>query len=234
MSPGDVTCQTGTVVAVHDVMKTFRRGADTVAALSHVNLQLSEGEVVALVGPSGSGKSTLLNVLCGWEPPDAGDMTWAADLQTSAPADLGWEKLAIVPQTLGLLPELQARENILLPARARHQVAEWVERTGALMDHFGIDQLALRLPDGMSLGEQQRCAVARALLLRPRLLLADEPTAHQDPGYVSILFQELRNHAREHGACLVATHNPATWDYADRIVSMRDGVLQDGPPADHI
>ncbi|MEO6957045.1 MAG: ATP-binding cassette domain-containing protein [Antricoccus sp.] len=234
MSPGEATRQTGTVVAVRDVVKTFRRGPDTVEALNHVNLQLSEGEVVALVGPSGSGKSTLLNVLCGWESPDFSDMTWAADLQSSAPADLGWEQIAIVPQTLGLLAELQARENILLPARARHQIADWVDRADALMDDFDIDQLALRLPDEMSLGEQQRCAVARALLLRPRLLLADEPTAHQDPGYVSILFEELRNHAREHGACLVATHNPATWDYADRIVSMQDGVLHDGPPAEHL
>lgn len=234
MSLGETLDRSTTVVEIRDVAKTFQRGTDTVNALSHVNLHLSEGEVVALVGPSGSGKSTLLNVLCGWEAPDCGNLSWASDLQTSEPADLGWEQLAVVPQALGLLAELQARENILLPARARHTVADWTDRADALMQHFGIDQLALRLSDQMSLGEQQRCAVARALLLRPRLLLADEPTAHQDPGYVAILFEELRTHAREHGACLIATHNPATWDYADRIVSMQDGVLRNGPPADHI
>lgn len=227
MSPGDLTHRVGTVVvAAYDLVKTYQRGTNLVRALNGVNLQLSDGEVVALVGPSGSGKSTLLNVLCGWETPDSGRLDWDRDLQATSPIELGWEQLAIVPQTLGLLAELQARENILLPARVQHAIPDWAGRAETLMRHFGIDHLALRLPHQMSLGEQQRCAVARALLLRPRLLLADEPAAHQDPIYTDILFEELRAHARTHGACLIATHNPATWDYADRVVNMQDGAMQ--------
>lgn len=191
-------------------------------------------QVVALVGPSGSGKSTLLNVLCGWEHPDAGTLDWDPDLGRAGADRLRWDQLAVVPQSLGLLAELQGQENILLPLRTRKQTAQWAQPADDLMAQFGIDQLASRLPDQMSLGEQHRCAVARALLLGPNLLLADEPTAHQDPSWTEVLFAAMRKLAAHHGACLIATHNPTTWRYADRIVSMADGRLAEGAPAAHI
>lgn len=223
-----------TLVHATGLVKTYRRDAEEVHALDHVDLRLDRGEVVALVGPSGSGKSTLLNVLCGWEVPDSGALQWSAGVPDVPSEDLPWGELSIVPQALGLLDDLQARDNVQLPARMRGQIPQWRPEVDRLMGSFGIDHLALRLPNQMSLGEQQRCCVARALLLHPQLLLADEPTAHQDLGWAEVIFQTLRDLADSGSSCLVATHNPATWQYADRIVSMHDGRLRDGPPADHI
>ncbi|PRZ41134.1 putative ABC transport system ATP-binding protein [Antricoccus suffuscus] len=236
MNPGNAQSPvpTGAVFRARGLVKSYQRGADTVTALDRVDLQLEYGEVVALVGPSGSGKSTLLNVLCGWERPDAGTLDWDDDLGGARADRMRWDQLAVVPQSLALLAELQGAENVLLPARTRKQIAQWTQPAGDLMERFGIDQLAKRLPDQMSLGEQQRCSVARALLLSPNLLLADEPTAHQDSGWTEVLFTAMRDLAAHHGACLIATHNPATWQYADRIVSMADGRLTEGAPADHI
>jgi ABC-type lipoprotein export system ATPase subunit len=188
------------VVRGRGLTKTYRRDAEDVHALREVNLELYGGELVALVGPSGSGKSTLLNVLCGWEQPDHGSLQWTEGVAGRSAADLAWAELALVPQALGLLDDLTLAENILLPARQA------------------------------SLGEQQRCCAARALLLRPALLLADEPTAHQDAAWTDVLFTEFRDLLRAGSTCLIATHNPQTWGYADRILSMQDGELRAGAP----
>jgi putative ABC transport system ATP-binding protein len=98
------------------------------------------------------------------------------------------------------------------------------------MESLGIAHLAGRYPKQTSLGEQQRCAASRALLLSPTLLLADEPTAHQDSGWTDAIFARFRELLRDGGACLIATHNPETWGYADRVLSMHDGYLTEGAP----
>jgi putative ABC transport system ATP-binding protein len=219
-----------TVVAVRDLEKTYVRGDERVHALRGVGLALHPGELVALVGPSGSGKSTLLNVLCGWERPDSGRLDWTEAL-ASLPADrLPWGELAIIPQALGLLEDLTVEENVLLPARLTGRLAELSPRARELTTSLGIDHLADRLPKQTSLGEQQRCAAARALLLSPTLLLADEPSAHQDAAWTDALFAEFRALLRHGGACLIATHNPETWGYADRVLAMHDGELREGRP----
>jgi ABC-type lipoprotein export system ATPase subunit len=218
------------VVRGRGLTKTYRRDAEEVHALREVNLELFPGELVALVGPSGSGKSTLLNVLCGWEQPDHGSLQWTVGLEGRSPADLAWAELALVPQALGLLDDLTLEENILLPARLTKRLAAETPRAHELMDAFGIRHLAARYPRQASLGEQQRCCAARALLLRPTLLLADEPTAHQDAGWTDVLFTEFRDLLRAGSTCLIATHNPQTWGYADRILSMQDGELREGAP----
>ena len=218
------------VVDVHGLEKSYVRGDEQVHALRGVSLTLQPGELVALVGPSGSGKSTLLNVLCGWEKPDGGRLDWTAELAALPPDRLPWGKLAIVPQALGLLDDLTVAENILLPARLTGRLAELRPRAAELMDGLGIKHLAARYPKQTSLGEQQRCAASRALLLAPTLLLADEPTAHQDAGWTDAIFAEFRNLLRHGGACLIATHNPETWGYADRVLSMHDGELREGTP----
>ncbi len=220
----------GSVVDVHGLEKAYVRGDEQVHALRGVSLTLQPGELVALVGPSGSGKSTLLNVLCGWEKPDGGSLDWTAELAALPPDRLPWGKLAIVPQALGLLDDLTVEENILLPARLTGRLAELRPRAAELMTGLGIDHLATRYPRQTSLGEQQRCAASRALLLTPTLLLADEPTAHQDAGWTDDIFAEFRSLLRHGGACLIATHNPETWGYADRVLSMHDGHLQEGAP----
>jgi ABC-type lipoprotein export system ATPase subunit len=215
----------GPLVRAGGLSKTYRRGDERVHALQDAGLTLNAGELVALVGPSGSGKSTLLNVLCGWEQPEDGTLQWAEALADRPPARLRWDQLALVPQALGLLEDLTVEENVLLPARLSGRLAAETPRARALLNAFGIAHLARRYPRQTSLGEQQRCAAARALLLRPRLLLADEPTAHQDAGWVDVIFTEFRGLIRSGSACLVATHNPETWGYADRILAMHDGAL---------
>jgi len=221
---------TAKVVDVRGLDKAYRRGDEQVHALRGVSLRLQPGELVALVGPSGSGKSTLLNVLCGWERPDAGRLNWTEELAGTAPERLPWGRLAIVPQALGLLDDLSVEENILLPARLTGRLAELRPHAAELMSALGIAHLATRYPRHTSLGEQQRCAASRALLLSPTLLLADEPTAHQDAGWTDAIFTEFRALLRHGGSCLIATHNPETWGYADRVLSMSDGELREGAP----
>ncbi len=219
------------LVSAHRLSKTYQRGTERVHALRDVTVVLHPGELVALAGPSGSGKSTLLNVLCGWEHPEEGGVTYAGGLGPAAdPADLAWARLALVPQALGLLEDLTLAENVALPARLAGRPDAGRAEVAALMTRFGIDALARRYPGQTSLGEQQRCCVARALLLRPSVILADEPTAHQDAGWTDVLFAAMRDLARDGSAFLIATHNPDTWHHADRVLSMRDGELRAGAP----
>jgi ABC-type lipoprotein export system ATPase subunit len=202
--------------------KTYRRGTERVHALRGVDLALYPGELVALVGPSGSGKSSLLGVLAGWEPPDGGALSWAG--QPAAPA---WSELATVPQALGLLDDLTVRENVALPVRLRLGPARAHEgRTEELLGLFGLAELADRSPSETSLGQQQRAAVARALVLTPQLVLADEPSAHQDAAWVHDVFAALRQVVHDRGAaCLVATHDPEAVAFADRVLHLVDGEL---------
>jgi putative ABC transport system ATP-binding protein len=208
--------------------KTYRRGAERVHAVAGIDLALFPGELVALVGPSGSGKSSLLGVLAGWEPPDAGQLSWAASGR-GAP---GWAELATVPQALGLLDDLSVRENVALPVRlslGRRRATEG--RTEELLGLFGLAELADRSPSETSLGQQQRAAVARALVLTPQLVLADEPSAHQDAAWVHDVFAALRQVVHDRGAaCLVATHDPDALRFADRVLHLADGELSERSP----
>ena len=214
------------VVRVGGVHKWYHRAAERVHALRGVDLELFAGEMVALVGPSGSGKSTLLNVLCGWERPDSGELEFGAGFSTADPARLPWGELSIVPQALGLLEDLTVRENVALPARLARRHREYADRVDGLLRRFGIDHLADRMPYETSLGEQQRAAVARALTLPPRLLLADEPSSHQDAHRAGLVYQALREAAAEGASVLVATHDEEAYDYLDRILEVREGELR--------
>ncbi len=212
------------------LVKRFTRGAETVTALDAVDLTVAAGEVVALVGPSGSGKSTLLAVLCGWEVPDAGTLTLHGELAGRAPETLGWTELALVPQALGLVADLDLGDNVALPARFRGAVPRTADRADRLLVDLGLDHLAARYPHQASLGEQQRAAVARALLLHPAVLLADELTAHQDRGHADRLLDAVTGAARDGAAVLLATHDEQAWARADRVLGMRDGRLTEGGP----
>jgi putative ABC transport system ATP-binding protein len=211
------------VAVVRDVRRLHYRGSEVVHSLDGVSLSLSAGEMVALLGPSGSGKSSLLHVLSGWEHPDEGSVWWADDVVVG-----DWSGMAVVPQSLGLLDELSIRENVELPLRLAGRTDDAAaHRVDELLEGLGLSGLADRAVDEVSMGEQQRTAVARGLVMRPRLFLADEPTSHQDRHLVDEVFAHLRSATLGGTTVVVATHDPAGLERADRVVRMRDGRVED-------
>ena len=209
--------------------KTYRRGPEEVVALDRVSFSVAPGEVVALVGPSGSGKTTVLNVVSGWEHPDGGVMQLGGELYEPWKKPLPWTSLAIVPQSLGLIDDLTIGENVLLPLRLGREPSS--DGAGRVMDRLDLTPVADRMPGGLSLGEQQRAAIARALVVSPALLLADEPTGHQDADWLVRVVDALRDAARAGTACLVATHSAEVLDLVDRVLEMRDGTMTEGAGA---
>ena len=209
------------VVRLVNVDKTYGEGDEAVHALRNVSLEARAGEVVGLIGRSGSGKTTLLNVAAGWESPDAGSVEMPGD---GAP---DWSDIAVMPQRLGLMEELSAQENVEYPARMAGVLAEHRSLVDDLMVALGLTVLRSRYPKETSLGEQQRIALARALVLRPRLLIADEPTGHQDAGWAARIMWILREAAGAGSCCVIATHDRELIDQLDQGFSMADGRLTD-------
>ena len=228
-APGDdwrAALERRPLVEVRGVSKSYRRGPEEVHALQGAELTLHDGELVALVGPSGSGKTTLLNVICGWEHPDGGEVRWLGDELEVPPERCLWSDIAILPQDLGLLEELTVRENVELPIRLGGlQRSEHADRVTDLLESLGLGAYGNRAPGEISLGEQQRAALARALVVRPRLVLADEPTGHQDAEWAAGVFRAFREAADAGASCLVATHSEEFLRYADRVLAIRDGMV---------
>jgi putative ABC transport system ATP-binding protein len=221
---------TGPVIAVEEVVRRFRRGSETVQALAGVSVQLYGGELTVAAGPSGSGKTTLLSILAGIERPDAGAVHTHPPLPVRVrPDQLGWRHLAFVPQALALLDELTVAENVHLPAildrTNRSPEPDSRHATEQLLEQLQIDHLAGRYPSHTSGGEQQRTAVARALRLRPLLLLGDEPTGHQDRARIELLLTILRQHAYNGNAVLLASHDQEVIAAADRVITLADGQI---------
>lgn len=213
------------LLAVRGLRKTFTGGAEPVHALRGVSLEVAPEEVVAVVGPSGSGKTTLLLALLGWDEPDGGDVVWRGDARPHL-GDLNWGELGVVGQRLGLVEELTVSENVELPLTIaglpEHEREDAVERA---LEDLDLGELADQHPPATSLGEQQRTAIARALIRGPRLLVADEPTSHQDAARKRLVFRRLDEHRSLGGSCLIATHDPETLAYCDRIVRMDSGAV---------
>jgi ABC-type lipoprotein export system ATPase subunit len=196
--------------------------------LDGVGLEVADGEFVAVVGRSGSGKSTLLHLLGGLDRPDAGsielDGVRLERADESALARLRREKIGFVFQSFHLLPELSGIENVLLPARLSRDRGALARGRG-LVEQLGLDGVALRLPVVLSGGEQQRLAVARALVNDPLLVLADEPTGNLDRESGAAVVDLLRRIADAGKAVLVVTHEPAVVERADRILRLDRGTL---------
>ena len=214
------------ILAIEGVSKSYLRGTENVHALRGASLTLRPYELVALVGPSGSGKSTLLNVIAGWETPDEGSVRWQGEDGVRL-ADLPWRDVAILPQSLGLVEDLTVRENAQLPVRLAGANGHLGGRAEGLLRGLGLEELADRGPTEISMGEQQRAALARALVLSPRLLLADEPTGHQDADWARGVLRAIRFAAKEGTACLVATHHREAVQFADRVLAIRDGQVRE-------
>jgi putative ABC transport system ATP-binding protein len=211
------------MLSVSGVSKTYRRGSEEISALRGVTFSLRAGEFAVLLGPSGSGKSTLLSVLCGWERPDAGEVSVDGRPVTRSSTD--WAELAVVPQTLGLMEELSVRDNVNWPVRLRGSLQAEVARTQELLDLFGLSELAHRYPDEISLGENQRTALARALVLHPRVFLADEPTSHQDEYWALRVLSIAREASTWGGSCLIVSHDPQAALLGSRTLTINDGKV---------
>jgi putative ABC transport system ATP-binding protein len=212
------------VLVVQDVSKRFRRGPETVLAVDGVSFSVDAFRMASLEGRSGSGKTTLLDVVLGWTQADSG-------LVEGVPAVNDWSALAVIPQRLGLLDHLTLHENVDLPSRVggRRRTHPAGAGAGAAMEQMewlGIAHLADRFPFETSLGEQQRAACARALVSRPRLLIADEPTSHQDDASARRMIERLVDAVQQGTAILVATHDDRVSAAADQVLYIEDGRLR--------
>jgi putative ABC transport system ATP-binding protein len=209
------------VVRLSGVSKSYGDGDEIVRALDMVDLEGAPGEMVALVGRSGSGKTTMLNIAAGWDAPDEGSV------ERPGAAAPDWQDVAVVPQHLGLMDELSVRENVEYPARLAGRLDERRELIDDLLERLGLDALQHRSTRETSLGEQQRTAVARAVVLGPALLVADEPTAHQDAAWGSMVLRTLGG-AGVGSCCVIATHDADVLGAVDRTARIEDGRLIDG------
>ena len=223
------------MLALEGVSKTYNKGREAeVRVLSDVDLQVSKGEMVALVAPSGAGKSTLLHIAGLLDTPDAGkvsiggvDFTGLSDRRRTIARR---QEVGFVYQFHHLLPEFTAEENIMLPQLANGiSKAEARLRADGLLARVGVGERAGHRPSAMSGGEQQRVAFCRALANEPRLLLADEPTGNLDPATSDRVFEALVSLVRDTGlSALIATHNLELAARMDRVVKLDQGQVVAG------
>jgi len=214
-----------------ELTKTYGTGQATVHALGGVNVTFERGRFTAVMGPSGSGKSTLMHCMAGLDRPTSGQ-SYVGDLDIGALDDAGLtqmrrDHIGFVFQSFNLVPTLTAGENITLPVdlAGRKVDKEWFDY---LVDQLGIADRLTHRPGEMSGGQQQRCACARALINRPDLVFADEPTGNLDSTSSGEMLSFLRRSVTEFGQSIVmVTHDPHGAAYADRVVFLADGNIVD-------
>ena len=220
------------LVELRGLGKTYRSGAARLQVLVDLDLRLSGGEMVAVVGESGVGKSTLLHILGGIDRPDAGLYRFhGEDVLAKSPQELASfrnREIGFVFQFHHLLPEFDAVENVLMPRLIRRDRRSDVEPAAReLLREMGLADRLSHRPAQLSGGEQQRVAIARALFAEPRLLLADEPTGNLDPRTSVQVFEVLRSAQRSRGLTTVlATHNERLAEACDRVLLLEEGRLR--------
>jgi putative ABC transport system ATP-binding protein len=220
------------VVALRGIKKIYQMGDVEVQALRGVDLNIEQGEMVAIMGPSGSGKSTLMNIIGCLDVPSEGsfqiDGTDVSRLKDDDLAAIRCRKIGFVFQSFNLLPRTSALANVELPliyagvsGRERHRRAQ------ESLQMVGLGDRQRHKPNELSGGQQQRVAIARALINRPSMILADEPTGNLDTR-TSIEIMELfqRLNLEQNITIVFVTHNPETADYCERVVRIRDGVIE--------
>ncbi len=220
-----------TVIRIVDVCRQYHLGSADVNALIDISLEIDQGEFIALVGPSGSGKSTLLNLLGGLDHPTEGEIHMQGlALQSASEEELTGHRrynVGFIFQTFNLLPTLSALENVAMPLMLGGvEKAERNQRASALLKRVGLGHRLDHRPTEMSGGEQQRAAIARALVNDPKIILADEPTGNLDSATGDEVMKLLRELNEERGVTLIiVTHDPEVASFADRIVHLRDGEI---------
>lgn len=219
--------EASTAVVCEALHRRFGEGETAVEALAGVDLSFPPGELAAIAGPSGSGKSTLMHCLAGLDRPTGGQV-WVEGTELTSLDDAGLtrlrrEKLGFVFQFFNLVPVLNAQENITLPLRiaGREPDREWLD---SLLETVGIADRRTHRPAELSGGQQQRVAVARALITKPAVVFADEPTGNLDSASSKHVLELLRRSVDELGrSVIVVTHDPRVASYADRVVMLVDG-----------
>jgi putative ABC transport system ATP-binding protein len=216
------------MIEIKNVTKQYNSGDEVVEALRGVNLTIEAGEFITIMGQSGSGKSTLLSVLGGMNHPTTGEVEMAGVQLYQLPgeklADFRARHLGFVFQSFHLIPYLTASENVMLPlAIVRMKGAEKAAAAKRALERVGLGNKLDRLPNQLSGGEQERVAIARAIVNNPHILLADEPTGNLDSKTseeVMALFRELNDAGQ---TVVMVTHNPENGAYSDRTISLKDG-----------
>ena len=234
-APDLARADTGLILEARDLTKSYPLGGTTVDALRGVSLSVAAGEFVALMGPSGSGKSTLLQLLGGLDRPTSGEVVLEGEIISHLSDDratkLRRERTGFVFQSFNLIPLLDVTENIALPFTiggldpTRGELADRIRDVITLVDLTGKEH---HKPDQLSAGEQQRVAVARALVTRPALLFADEPTGNLDYTTGTEILDALWRSCQErHQTIVLVTHDSKAAAYADRVLVVRDGQILD-------
>ena len=213
--------------------KSYRTDTVETLALDTIDLDIADGEFVAIMGPSGCGKSTLLNMLGMLDSPTSGSYVFngaeVGTLSESSLADVRKQNIGFIFQSFNLVDELSVRENVEL-ALLYHDVpsGERKRRVDEVMDKVGIAHRARHRPSQLSGGQQQRVAVARALVASPKLILADEPTGNLDTQHGEEVMRMIRQLNQEGSTIVMVTHSPVHADFASRVVNMLDGrILQE-------
>ena len=218
-------------IVCKELCKTYRQGDEEVHALDHVTMDIEQGSFIWLSGPSGSGKTTLLNAIGGLDELDSGEISIDGDrvdqLAKGPLADLRLHHIGFVFQAYNLIPVLSALENVEfvmqvqgVPAKERRQ------KSMDILREVGLSGMEHRRPAELSGGQQQRVAVARAIVSRPKLVLADEPTANLDSTSAGQLMELFRELNEKHGVTfLIATHDERVMRFAKRLVRMQDGKV---------
>ena len=220
------------VVEMVDVTKDYHLGQTTVPALRGVTLSLAAGEFAAVWGPSGSGKTTLLNLIGALDTPTAGNVRLdgrdLAELNDDERSGLRNRTIGYVFQNFNLVAVLSALENVMLPLQIGGMAAaEAKSRALACLAEVGIEQYARHRPDQLSGGQRQRVSIARALATRPRLVIADEPTANLDSDTALRIVDLMRElNRREQTTFLFSTHDQRLLDHVDRRIELADGRLR--------
>jgi putative ABC transport system ATP-binding protein len=226
------TDPTRPLVRLQDAHRRFHLGETVVKALDGVTLDIHPGEFMAVWGPSGSGKSTLMNLVGLIDAPDDGQVWFenqdSRNLDDDALTAFRGRRIGFVFQSFNLVPVLSALENVMLPmqiAGTGKSVAR--ERAAQALAEVGLERFVASRPDRLSGGQRQRVAIARALAIRPRLVVADEPTANLDSENSRMVVDLMREMNRAHGVTFVfTTHDPRLLDHVDRKVLLRDGRIE--------
>jgi len=218
------------MIAVRNLVKTIRNGAHTVEIIRDVSFDVAPKEFVAVMGPSGSGKSTLLGLIAGLDAPTSGSISIDGQeittLREDELAQMRGKKLGFVFQSYHLIPTLTALENVLLPMEFHGIANGAAKRAATLLDNVGLASRLDHYPVQLSGGEQQRVALARAFMMKPAVLLADEPTGNLDTVNGRHVLELLIRLNKEEGATLVlVTHDEMLASHAERRIILKDGKI---------